>query len=557
LIDPFALTPDDTALIYAGRSAASRGSAAGVELPGGNGLFRRPISALEAQLIPGTEGMSGMFFSPDGKWMGFSPATSSGKIMKVPIGGGTPLEVVPAGAAIQGASWSSDDQIVFGRKGLWRVASAGGTPEEIERAPQGGVIVWPQVLDDGVILYTSVVIDGSNDSAPAAVLRLADGTKRTLATDAMHAQYIQPGYLVFGRGSTIMAAKLDVRRPELMSAPAIVKEGVFASRLIEAFFTRFSVSARGSLAYAPGKLVPPAGQIPLWIDRGRGEETLWPFGPISSSTFRISPDGSLVAITARDPDSFASTALWIGDFARGTKQALAQGIRGAAAWTREGKVVYRRLDGGVWLRPADLSEPARQIVPSALGRSGLEISPDGKTLIWSEGLPGQKTALWVLTGFAEGATNPRLFRDDAVERTDARFSPDGKWIAYVSNSAGAQGAQRRTLQVESFPGPGPVVTVSAEQVASNSSTPSWRNNELFWLSKSGDVMGVTYTTSPTFKPSAPRLILKARDDASFIASDTSTDGRRFLAFRREAPPPLPSQINVVLNWVEELKQRIK
>ena len=66
-----------------------------------------------------------------------------------------------------------------------------------------------------------------------------------------------------------------------------------------------------------------------------------------------------------------------------------------------------------------------------------------------------------------------------------------------------------------------------------------------------------YTTSPTFKPSAPRVILKARRDLSFVASDTSPDGQRFIAFRREAPAPLPTQINVVLNWVEELKQRIK
>jgi len=457
---------------------------------------------------------------------------------------------------IRGASWGRDDGIVFARDDLWRVPATGGTPELIEHRPEGGQIFWPQVLDHGMFLY-SVLGSTSARNPLSVVLRSADGSKRTLVTDAMQARYVEPGYLVFGRGSTIMAAKLDLRRPEAMSAPMVVKDGVSASWQVERFYSRFSVSARGSLAYAPGQLLPAAGQIFSWMDRASGKETMWPFGSLAGSSHRLSPDGSFLAIVARDPASFSSAyQIWIGDFARGSKQKLGDAAAGSPAWTRDGNVVYRKTDWSIFLRPADLSAPERKIVEPGPIRADLDVSPDGKTLIWSENVGGN-WALWVLTGFAEGATKPRLFRDDGVDRINARLSPDGRWIAYTNESGKAQGV-KRTMQVEPFPGPGPIVTVSVDTVASTAaSAPAWRNNELLWLSESGDVVAVTYTATPRFIPSAPRVVLKKPADASVLVAETSPDGRRFALYRREPPATPPSQINIVLNWIEELKRRVR
>ena len=207
----FALSPDGTHLVY----AAGRG--------GSRQLYLRAMDSLEGEPIPGTEGASTPFFSPDGHWVGFY---AGGQMKKVSLGGGAPLTLCDAPSP-SGASWGTNGAIVFAPtniSGLWQVSAAGGTPQPLTRLETGeGRHSWPDLLPGGkVVLFT--VFGPGLDAPQIAVHPLEGGERerRVLIEGGTYPRYVPTGHLVYaqaGTSGTLLAAPFDLARLEVTDAP--------------------------------------------------------------------------------------------------------------------------------------------------------------------------------------------------------------------------------------------------------------------------------------------------------------------------------------------------
>jgi Tol biopolymer transport system component len=176
-------------------------------------------------------------------------------------------------------------------------------------------------------------------------------------------------------------------------------------------------------------------------------------------------------------------------------------------------------------------------------------SPDGQSLVFYDISPATGNDIWVLP--MEGDRRPQVFLRSPAQEEAPTFSPDGRWLAFTSNESG-----RDEVYVQPFPGPGGKLQISTE----GGNEPLWSRNgrELFY--RNGDkMMAVEITTQPTFTAGSPRLLFEGRYEFSpngVAGYDVSLDGQRFLMVQPVEPEQPATQINVVLNWFEELKRRV-
>ena len=231
-------------------------------------LFKRRLQDWEATAMPGTEGAQALFFSPNGKWVGFWAA---GHFKKAPIDGGPPVEIGEIARAdhveLWGATWGPTDDILFSTprlNGIWRIsATGGGTPEQIVRP---GVIrdrwyLAPHALLNGRgVLFT---VSGATRDGHAELLvhDFANGEQRTLQRDAADGRYLPSGHLLFMRRGTLMAAPFDAERLVLTGEPVAVLGDVMQARRHrnngdETWAGQYDV-ANGTLAFLTGGIHPP------------------------------------------------------------------------------------------------------------------------------------------------------------------------------------------------------------------------------------------------------------------------------------------------------------
>jgi serine/threonine protein kinase/Tol biopolymer transport system component len=526
-----AFSPDGTRIVY----AAERG--------GTTQLYLRSLGRLEATPVQDSEGAMSPFFSPDSRWLGFYAGT---KLMKVPVEGGVPQTICEA-AEVRGASWGSDGTIVFstGTSGLRTVPATGGTPKVllVPDAKKGETtFYWPEVLPGGeAVLYTNLV-----DVTRVGVISVKTGKRRDL-TEGTAARYVASGHLVFSRAGSLFAAPFDLRRLELTGPAISMVDGVmvlppFSSPL-------FGLSAGGALVYAPG--TSPRLALTL-VDRQGKFEPL-PFELRGWEEPRFSPDGKRLAATIRadnlNPD------IWVMDLSRGTSARLTfeAGEDETAVWTPDGARVTYSADRlgrsrAIYWKAADGSGAEERILESETHPHVSSWSPDGRTLVYSEYDPVYSGDIWIWT-LGEKPTRRPWLRTPFNERA-ARFSPDGRWLAYVSNESG-----RDEVYVQPFPGPGGKWQVSV----SGGSEPVWSRdgNEIFFRS-GRQMMAVRVTHAASFSAEGPRVLFEGpfvptrRGEAAY---DVSPDGRRFVMVRRDEQS-VPTHLNVVLNFSEELRRRV-
>jgi len=526
-----ALSPDGTRLVYAAWRE-SRGQ-----------LDVRPLDRMEAQPIPGTEGGYGAFFSTDGRWIGFFAGEN---LKKVSLSGGAPLTLCSAGGP-RGASWGSDDMIIFApsaRGGLWKVSALGGAPqvltalsvEQGERTHR-----WPEILPGGkAVLFTMGKADITwFDDARIEVLRLDTGERRTLIEGGMNARYIPTGHLVYARAGSLLAAPFDLGRLEVTGSPTPVLEDVRTSPGFGG--GGFSLSREGTLVYVPGG-PPNLDRRIVWVDRNgrQGQpviENVRGFAP------RISPEGQRVAVNMEG----ATNHVWVQDFSRGTLTRLTFAWSNEVPiWTPDGKRLAFSSDAdnpvpNLYWQAADGSQPAERLTTSQNEQRPGSFSPDGKVLAFSELRPSTGWDIWMLD--IEGERKARPFLSQPFNEYQPMFSPDGRWLAYQSNQSG-----RAEIYVQPFPGPGAKHQISAE----GGWQPTWARHgrELFY--RNGDkMMAVAVTTGPGFEASKPRVLFEI---PRFEDYDVAPDGR-FLMTQSEPRSP-PRQLNLVLNWAEEVKRRV-
>jgi serine/threonine protein kinase/Tol biopolymer transport system component len=526
-------------------------------------IYLRQFDEMEAKPVPGAEGASHPVFSPDGKWLAF--AHRRGQLLKVPLSGEAPqllydYSKLGAGGGYFSNSWTaSGDALIFGTlSGLLRVSAAGGEPDVVSRVRQGVELsyAYPQILPGGKAVLVSVLgpqllgLRPSNEQQPSsslAVISADTGQRRTLIEPGTSGRYVGSGHLVYAWEGKLLAAPFDVGKLQLIAPPKVVLEGIATTQGLKA---QFGVSETGTLVYVPALPLwsrygptSESGNRLLWVDRrGAAKSLAAPVRPYENP--RLSPDGGEVAVSFNHD-------IWIYEVSRQTLTRLT--FREAAQWplwTPDGKrVTFSWMDEVFW-KPANSSGPEELLTEGGSGIDASSWSPDGQVLALIRSIFNERWEIWLLP--LRGGRKPRPFLQSQFRHGTAVFSPDGHWIAYTSDESG-----RFEVYVQPFPGPGGKWQISTE----GGDQPVWARNgrELFYREENR-MMAVEVVTHPAFT-TGTRTVLFAgpyvhHSPLGPADYDISPDGRQFLMVQPIAQGPSAQQVNVVLNWFEDLKRRV-
>jgi len=428
--------------------------------------------------------------------------------------------------------------------GLYRVSATGGVPERLIRPdPEEGRFDYrnPQVLPNGKDLLFSVRV-GFTDFK-SAVLSLETGEQKILLENGRQAHYTSTGHLVYGQSGTgtLMAAPFDLASLEVTGAPSPVLEGV---RHSPNSTVTYALSEVGTLVYISGNSVQQRSLV--WVNRSGESQTVTEIQRNFADP-RLSPDGEQLALTVSDDQG---SEVWSYNIARGTLTPLTfDGNSYIPVWTPDGKRLafhtHRTREDIFWMS-ADGTGEAEQLTTSEAVQTPHSWSPDG-ALAYTEG-PVNQRDIWVVS--TEGAGERQSFLATQFNEKHAMFSPDGHWIAFTSNQSGQD-----EVYVKPYPVEGGIVQIST----SGGSEPLWARSgrELFYRNGK-QMMVVEMETGPALKVSIPRLLFEGDygySSPDFASNyDVSPDGQRFLMIKQAEP--VPTQINVVLNWFEELKRLV-
>ncbi len=529
-------------------------------------LYLRALDQLSATPMAGTEGASSPFFSPNGQWVGF---WSAGALKKAPVGGGGPPTTICDSPELFGATWGSDDTIIYAREilGLWSVPAAGGPPQAVivpDRKKGELKYVLPRILPGGrAVLFTVTHSPLPTwEDTEIVAQSLVTGQRTVLIRGGADARYLRSGHLLFIRRGTLMAVPFDLDRlvvtgGEVALIADVMQAANTTSEASESGAGQFSVSETGSLLYLPGGIFPNPERSLTWVDRS-GQMQLLALPARAYLSPRISPDGHRVVLWTQGDRN-----VWVHDLARGTLTRLTSEARNARAiWTADGtRVTYGSASGGnenIFSKPADGSGPAERLTTSDYMHMSADWSPDGQTLAFVQPRPETGQDIWVLP--LTGNRQPRAIIQTRFDEAYPVFSPDGHWLAYASNESG-----RSEVYVQPYPGPG-----SRHQVSTNGGTaPAWSRDgrELFFTTTQTTggqatftkMMAVAVGSRPTFTAGAPRVLFQGNYGASagIRGYDVTADGRRFLMVQqKERPRVSASEMILVQNWLEELKARV-
>jgi serine/threonine protein kinase len=276
-----ALSPDGTHIAYVARQG------------GAQQIYLRAMDSLETRPIPGTEGATDPFFSPDGQWLGFFAGR---KLMKLSVSGGAAVTVGDASIPC-GASWGSQGMIAFAPtniSGLQQVPDGGGTPQPLTRLEKGEVSHrWPEFLPGGkAVLFAAGPSGITFSNAQVAVQSLGTGERRNLIQAGTHPHYAVSGHLVYVQGGSLMAVPFDPQRLQVTGTAVPVVEGVLQSPTTGT--GQYIFSATGSLVYVSGGVQATQRRL-VWVSRNGAEQPV--AAPVRAyQTPRLSPDGRRVAV---------------------------------------------------------------------------------------------------------------------------------------------------------------------------------------------------------------------------------------------------------------------
>jgi eukaryotic-like serine/threonine-protein kinase len=519
-----------------------------VATQGGNPqLYLRTMDSLEAKPIPSTEGAAAPFFSPDSQWVGFF---ASGKLKKVSVTGGAAVTVCEVSTGnYRGASWGSDGSVVFqGAGGLWRVSAAGGTPQRLttlDSKKGENLQIWPEFLPGGKAVLSVVGATGAVlASAGQIVVRSQQTGERRDLIGGTRPTYAPTGHLIYAQAGTLMAVPFDAQRLAVTGSPVPVLEAVLESPVTGV--AQYSISNTGSLVYVSGGLQGTQRRL-VWVDRKGAEQ------PLSAPsrgyrTPRLSPDGRRVAVGTTE------NQVWLYDLARETLTRLTfEGSAATPIWTPDGKRVAFQSNrpgtpSNVFRQLADGSGSAERLTTSEYSNAPGSWSPDGQVLAFMEVHPTTGRDLWTMN--MSGDRKPQPFLRTQFNEGEPRFSPDGRWLTYISDESG-----RYEIYVQPYPGPGGKWQISTE----GGTEPVWgHNGEIFYRS-GNKMLAVDTTTHPSFSAGKPKVLFESPYVPSLQTSpnyDVSADGQRFVMIKENEQFTSAVQINVVLNWFEELKQKV-
>ena len=545
-----ALSPDGRRIAVTLRGAAGRLQ-----------MYTRLLHQSQLTALAGTEDASTPFFSPDGQWIGFA---AGGKLKKISVEGGAAITLCDA-PGMRGASWGDDGSIVLAlspNTTLSRVPSSGGTPAPLTKLnPPERTHRWPQVLPGSqAVLFTAHSGSSNYDSAAIEAVSLKAGQRKTVLRGGFSARYLPTpngsGRLLYLHQGTLFAAPFDLRRLEITGTASPVQEQVSSSGNGGA---DFAVSPNGSVVYLPG--MGNAGQwIVAWAHRSGKKQVLHaPRG--GYFTPRLSPDGKRLAFSTSGGLGFD---VWVKDIERDTPSRLSflKSTNNYPVWTPDGKnIIFKSVDPagpGMYCVPADGSGEAQRLSDGKGDEYPYSISPDGKRLAYSA--LGKSGTPDLFTAPIEGGSahprlgTPELFLGTPFLEVLPAFSPDGRWIAYLSTESGTS-----EIYVRPFPGPGGRWQIST----AGGAFPVWSRNgrELLYTTPDQRVMAVSYTAGgSTFvagKPS-PWSDIRVMDFGTLATWDLAPDGERIAAFLADISDEKlkpPTHLTFLLHFSDELERR--
>ena len=537
IADDDAATPGLAVSPEGGRIAFVGGGAGG-----GRQLWIRSLSSSSADPVTGTEGATAPFWSPDGRAIGFFAGDA---LKTVDLERGR-VRVLADAPAARGGTWGSRGIIVFAsgaERSLHQVAAAGGPVTQAIAPPNGsapgGAHRWPSFLPDGD--HFLFVSRGAHDEGTIRVGSLLSGDTRWVADNATTVAYAPPGFLVSFSDGDLWASPFDTRRLLRLEMPLRLSGQVLAAPGVDR--AAFAVSADTlAFATATAQSATASGHAQLhWVDRtGR---VLGTIGDVDRfAGLSLAPDGRRFAARL---ESTQGVSLW--DAARPGWSALSPDtlITTAPVWSPDGtRIAYaaRLGDSGwrIYEQAISGTRPPRTISSPGIPVWVIDWAPDGSTLLsWSETPDG----VTIRALPVDGATAATALFPGALRAEHARFSPDGRWIAYSA------GDQRRDVYVEPYPSTGARWLISPD----GGDQPQWRGDgrELVYVFDNRFFKTVSIATEPTFLAGVPKTLFEARLAPPDSASDQyawSRDGGRFL-ISTIAEPEQSARVTVVLNWL--------
>ena len=551
----FAISPDGARIVY----AANRQ------------LYLRSMGDVEARPIPGTNVDAGSpFFSPDGQWVGFFSYGDS-LLRKIAIVAGSPLTLCKVDSP-WGATWSGDAIFVAsGVHGIMRVSANGGEPEVVVKLAPGEAAYGPQVLEGGRLLYALATGSGADrwDRAHIIVQSLGSGERHVVVRGGSAARYLPTGpdssardggHLVYAVGNSLLAAPFDITRLELRGSPVPIVEPVTRSvnSALQSGVAQYDVSATGMLAYLPGRSI--GSSLPKAVAFAGRDGKIQTLGlpPQPYIHPRLSPDGRQLVIGT---DDGKDANVWVYDLkSGGSLRRLTFGGRNQyPIWTRDGRFITfqsdRDGDDAIFRQPADGSGPAERLTkPDAgVGHRPESWSPDGKTLSMNV-VSSSNQSIWTIT--TDSGAQPTAFADTLADEKHSSFSPDGRWVAYMATTEGGS-----DIYIQPFPPTG-----AKYQVSTGGRTPAWSpdGKQLFFHAIALNrfvVVDIRAEQGLTLGTPVPLPIDDAIHPLAQRNYDVTPDGKQLLivlpvqTVQTNTNRRASAQINVVLNWFEELRAR--
>ena len=506
-------------------------------------LWLRSLDSLESRSLEGTEGAQWPFWSPDGRSFAFFAA---GKLKRFDLAGGAVRTLANADPDARGGTWGSQDVIIFttdAASGLSQVKADGGavTPAtEVDSARDENSHRWPYFLPDGNrFLYLARSRQAENSGIYIGSL---ESRVRTRLLNTLSNAVYAGGAILFGRESTLLAQRFDLRSGQLRGDPTPIADGVAYG--VATARTHFSAADDGTMIYLPGG--SGADQL-AWFDRtGRKQGTVGPANLDRSSPASITGDQSRVAAAFLDP-AIGSADIWVLDLlhASSTRLTFNPAYDESPVWSPDGRSVvfasHRGNSRGIYLKNLSSANDEQQILSSELKIVPTDWSPDGNFVMLEKNTVRSKSDLWVMPVSTPDKAYSFLASD--FLEAQGQFSPDGHSLAYTSDESG-----ELEVYLRQFPSSGGKMKVSTK----GGQAPRWRRDgkELFYLSGDKKLMSVAMNAAR--QPGIPQPLFETNVQidpvlVTIFPYVPSADGKRFLIAVPTASSE-PSSLSVVINW---------
>jgi eukaryotic-like serine/threonine-protein kinase len=521
----FALSPDGRQLVYVAST------------DGQTGLWVRPFDKTTAQFLPGTEGATYPFWSPDSRSIGFFDGA---KLKRIDLAGGSPQTLTDA--ANRGGMWGLGGAILFTRSTggpIFRVSATGGEATAVTKLEKQTSHRFPQFLPDG--RHFLFLAQGSPETSGIYLGSLdSSETKRLVASESAGV-YAPEGWLLFIRSGTLLAQHLDLAKQQLTGEVITVADPITYDSGVQA--PAVSVSATNVITYRAGG---GSGQRQLtWFDRsGKALGTLAAPDQNNLLAPRLSPDGRRVA-------AFRATQgnqdIWIIDADRLTRFTFDSSFDRFPIWSPDGsRIVFdstRKGHRDLYSKLSNGGASEELLLESSQDKGAGDWSSDGRFIAVASADPQGAYDLWMLP--MQGDRKPFVFLKTNYDERRPSFSPDGRWVAYMSNESG-----RFEIYVRPFPGPGGQWQISA----AGGISPRWGpgGKELYYIAPDGTLMATPIRVNgATIEPGRPDALFHTRivgggtDLSVGVNYDIAPDGRILI---NTLLSDIAAPITILQNW---------